>query len=46
MADQELSDIKAILKSYYAKRVDEDMDALWDQREWNKETVEQWGKSI
>ena len=44
MADQELSDIKAILKSYYAKRVDEDMDALWDQKEWNEETVEQWGK--
>ncbi len=44
MSDKELSDIKSILKDYYAKRVDEDMDKLWEEKGWSNETVERWGK--
>lgn len=44
MTDKELLDIKALLKSYYAKRVDEGMDKLWEQQGWDDETTEQWGK--
>ena len=43
MTDRELSDIKAILKKYYAQRVDNDMDKLWEERGWSDET-ERWGK--
>ena len=44
MTDQELSDIKALLKNYYAKRVDESMDTLWEQKGWDEKTIEDWGK--
>lgn len=40
MTDKELADVKGLLKDYYAKRVDEDMDMLWEQRGWNDKTVE------
>ncbi|MGB3850659.1 MAG: hypothetical protein WA958_11875 [Tunicatimonas sp.] len=41
MSDQELSDIKKILKDYYAKRVDDDMDALWEEKGWSEGTIDQ-----
>ena len=44
MTDKELADIKAMLKNYYAQRVDEDMDKLWEQKEWSDTIIEQWGQ--
>ena len=44
MTNKELSDIKNLLKNYYAERVDEGMDELWEERSWSDETMEQWGK--
>ncbi len=41
MSDQELSDIKKILKNYCAKRVDDDMDALWEEKGWSEGTIDQ-----
>ena len=46
MTDQQLSDIKGLLKSYYAKRVDEGMGQLWEEKGWGAKTVEQWEKTL
>jgi len=35
-----LEDIKKALSLYFAKRVSDDMDALWDNGEWSQEMNE------
>lgn len=35
-----LEDIRKALSAYFAKRVEDDMDALWDSGEWDNEKNE------
>lgn len=42
--DEELSELQDVISNYYAKRVDEEMDKLWNQGIINVATIEQWGK--
>ena len=35
-----LEDIKVALSQYFAKRVSDDMDAIWDSGEWSDEKNE------
>lgn len=35
-----LEDIRKALSAYFAKRVEDDMDALWDTGEWDNEKNE------
>lgn len=41
---EELDDIRDALASYYAQKVDEEMDALWAAEEISPATIEKWGK--
>jgi len=38
--DEDLQDIKDALCEYFAKKVDEEMDKLWESGEWNEEKNE------
>ena len=39
----EVQAIRNILANYYAQKVAEEMDRLWDNGTINEQTIEQWG---
>lgn len=40
----EVQVIRQILANYYAQKVEEEMDRLWDEGTINEQVIEQWGK--
>lgn len=38
MTEQELLDIKDLLVQYYARRVDEELNAIWESRNYSQES--------
>ena len=38
--EESLEEIKLALTAYFAKRVEDEMDALWESGEWNQEKNE------
>ncbi len=42
VSDSELRDIKKMLAEYFAKKVDEEMDKLWEEKCWDEKTIEEW----
>lgn len=40
----EIRVIRQILTNYYAMKVDEEMDRLWDNGLINKQVIDQWGR--
>ncbi len=39
-SDEELEEIKKVLSTYFAQRVEADMDRLWDEGLWSQEANE------
>ena len=39
-SDEELLEVKKVLSSYLASKLDEEMDELWDSGQWNNEKNE------
>ncbi len=39
-----LFEIRKAVSSYFAQRVDEEMDRLWDEGKITQETIEEWSK--
>jgi len=37
MTEQELLDIKALLVQYYSRKVDEELDLIWEKRNYSQE---------
>ncbi len=42
VSDEELKDIRRLLADYFAKKIDQEMDSLWEAKEWNEQTIESW----
>jgi len=42
VSDSELQDIRKLLADYFARKVDEEMSQLWEEKEWNEQTIETW----
>lgn len=42
--NEELYDLKNVLSDFYAKKVDAEMDELWEQGVITPATIEEWGK--
>ena len=40
--DSQLLEIKQLLADYFARKVDEDVDALFAQKGWDSTNAEQW----
>ena len=40
----EVQAIRQILTNYYAQKVQDEMDRLWDNGTINEQIIEQWGK--
>ena len=43
-APEQLEEIRQLLSDYFAKKIDEEMDQLWDEGKITPETIEEWGR--
>lgn len=41
---EELEELQNVISNYFAKKVDDEMDKLWEQGIIDEQTIEQWGK--
>jgi hypothetical protein len=41
MTDQELLDIKMLLVQYYRQKVDDELDAIWEKRNYSPESFKE-----
>lgn len=44
VSDSELRDIKKMLAEYFARKADEEMDKLWEEKGWDESTIKKWKK--
>jgi hypothetical protein len=42
LPDTQLAEIKTMLAQYFAKSATDEMDKLWDENNWNAETMQVW----
>lgn len=42
VSDEEVRDIKKMLADYFSKKIDEDMNQLWEDKAWDTQTIEAW----
>lgn len=42
VSEKELGDIRKILSDYFAKKIDSEMDQLWEKNDWSDQTIESW----
>jgi len=42
LPEEQLLEIRQLLAKYFAQKVDEEMDSLWQERGWTEETMRQW----
>jgi len=40
--DDQLIDIKLLLSNYFADKASDEMDRIWDENNWNEDTMNQW----
>lgn len=41
--EEHLKEIKDVLAKHFAQKVDDEMDALWNEGKINQELIEEWG---
>ncbi len=39
-----LLELEQVISNYFAQKVDEEMDSLWEEGKITPDTIEQWGK--
>ncbi len=44
LSENQLLEIKQLLTRYFAERATGQMDKMWDEQGWNRETMEKWLK--
>ena len=42
--DQQIKEIRVLLSRYFAEKATQEMDQLWESKNWTNETMEQWSK--
>ena len=42
--EEHLKEMKEVLAKHFAKKVDEEMDALWNEGKINLDVIEEWGE--
>jgi hypothetical protein len=40
--ERQLQEIKLLLGNYFADKASDEMDRLWDENNWNDQTMNQW----
>jgi len=44
LSDQQLKEIKNLLANYFADKASDEMDKLWEENNWDEETILNWSK--
>ena len=42
LPESQIEEIKTLLSKYFAEKATDEMDKLWEQNNWNDETMEDW----
>jgi len=42
LKEDQLLEIRSLLADYFAKKITDETDHLWKQKNWNNETMEHW----
>lgn len=42
VSDDQLRDIRKMLADYFARKIDTEMDRLWETNNWDEQTIESW----
>lgn len=42
LSEQELIEVKRLLANYFADRASDEMDRLWEERNWSNKTMDEW----
>lgn len=42
ISDSDVLDIKQLIINYYAQKIDNELDTLWEQRQYNANTISTW----
>ncbi len=42
LPDNQLEEIKSILAKYFADKATNEMDRLWNENNWNNDTMDEW----
>lgn len=42
LEESQLEEIKEILAKYFAQKATEEMDKLWEENQWDDETMKKW----
>lgn len=42
VSEKNLLEIKKLLANFFANKVDEEMDALWEEKGWGMEKITEW----
>ena len=42
ISDSDALDIKQLIINYYAQKIDNELDTLWEQRQYNANTISTW----
>lgn len=45
VSEKEMLDIKQMLSQYFAKKVMDRMDDLWEKNDWSDDTMDEWLKA-
>lgn len=44
LSEEQLKEIRALLADYFANKVTSEMDALFEEKKWGEEKIEEWSK--
>lgn len=44
LPEESLLDIKRLIARYFADKAADEMDRLWEEKDWNNETMDEWLK--
>ena len=42
VSDDQLREIRKMLADYFARKIDAEMDELWEANNWDEQTIESW----
>jgi len=42
LPETQLAEIKNLLAKYFAKTASDEMDKLWEEKNWNDDTISEW----
>ena len=42
LSDEQLLEVKRLLAKYFAEKATNEMDRLWEENNWNQDTMSEW----